>query len=83
LKDSWYYCLDACPTSYTATDGICAIDADKVKVLSLNFNVPTNVYTKAADDKSVFDATSVMVGTAGYPAKNRGVHFAGKQDGDA
>ncbi|MEE4246955.1 MAG: hypothetical protein V2I33_16200 [Kangiellaceae bacterium] len=76
-SDSWVFCLDDCPTGYTESSGKCSIaDGDEL-IISYNFNVPSNSYINGGSEGSTYDIISVMDGTSGYPAKNRGIHFKG------
>jgi hypothetical protein len=78
---TWKYCLDVCPTKYTATSGDCAIATPDVMILSFDFNIPKKTYVNAGTTGATHNLTATISGTSAYPAKNRGIHFDGTADG--
>jgi hypothetical protein len=61
---------------------VCTIVAGDVLILGYNFNVPLTTYPNTGSaGTSGWELTGTLSGTAGYPARERGVHYNGSGNG--
>jgi hypothetical protein len=78
---AYKFCIPVCPTGFATADGSCTIAEGELEILGYGFNAPVNVFANAGSAGEAYDIAVMRVGSAGHPAKNRGLFFNGSTNG--
>jgi hypothetical protein len=72
---SYKYCVDVCPTAYTAGAAPSCTIPGTLLVLSYSFNVPAKTITNDGSAGATFNILPTRDAPGGNPAKDRGIYF--------